>query len=123
MIDRVVEPILDAFAPDLLVLDVGFDAHDLDPLAHMHVSTAGFAAIAARLRAAAIRSCGGRVVLATEGGYHLDALRDSLQATVDVFAGPPARQSKPARRPPRHARARLALEPVRAAQTRYWSTL
>ena len=122
LIDRVVEPILDAFAPDLLVLDVGFDAHDLDPLAHMHVSTAGFGAMAARLRAAAIRSCGGRVVLATEGGYHLDALRDSLQATIDVFAGPPAPIPDPPGEPPTRS-GTLALETVLAAQKRYWSTL
>ena len=122
LMDRVVEPILDAFAPDLLVLDVGFDAHDLDPLANMHVSTAGFAAIAARLRAAAIRSCGGRVVLATEGGYHLDALRDSLQATIDVFAGAPAAVPDSLSEPPTRS-GTLALELVRAAQQRYWSTL
>jgi acetoin utilization deacetylase AcuC-like enzyme len=122
LIDRVVEPILDAFAPDLLVLDVGFDAHDLDPLANMHVSTAGFAAMAARLRAAAIRSCGGRVVLATEGGYHLDAFRDSLQATIDAFACPPADIPGPSGEPPTRS-GTLSLETVLAAQKRYWSTL
>jgi acetoin utilization deacetylase AcuC-like enzyme len=122
LIDRVVEPILDAFAPDLLVLDVGFDAHDLDPLANMRLSTAGFGAIAARLRAAAIRSCGGRVVLATEGGYHLDALRDSLQATIDVFAGPPQPSPGPPGEPPTRS-GTLALQTVLAAQKRYWSTL
>ena len=89
----------------------------------MHVSTAGFAAMAARLRAAAIRSCGGRVVLATEGGYDLDALRDSLQATIDVFAGSACRHpaARPANRPTRSGT--LALDLVRAAQKRYWSTL
>jgi len=122
LIDRIVEPILDAFAPDLLVLDVGFDAHDLDPLANMRVSTAGFAAMAARLRAAAIRSCGGRVVLATEGGYHLVALRDSLQATIDVFAGSPAGLPGPPGDPPTRS-GTLALDLIRAAQKRYWSTL
>jgi acetoin utilization deacetylase AcuC-like enzyme len=122
LMDQVVEPILDAFAPDLLVLDVGFDAHDLDPLANMHVSTAGFAAIAARLRAAAIRSCGGRVMLATEGGYHLDALRDSLQATIDAFAVAPAAIPGSVSGLPTRS-GMLALELVRAAQKRYWSTL
>jgi acetoin utilization deacetylase AcuC-like enzyme len=122
LIERVVEPILDAFAPELLVMDVGFDAHDLDPLAHMHVSTRGFARIAARLRAAAARSCGGRIVLATEGGYHLDALRGSLQATVDALAGPPTGGLVPRDEPPTGA-GTLALELVRAAQRRYWSTL
>jgi acetoin utilization deacetylase AcuC-like enzyme len=122
LVERVVEPILDVFAPELLVLDVGFDAHDLDPLANMHVSTAGFAAIAARLRAAAARSCGGRIVLATEGGYHLDALRESLQATIDVLAGPPGAIPAAADKPPTRS-GTAAFELVRAAQKRYWSTL
>ena len=122
LIDRVVGPILDAFAPDLLVLDVGFDAHDLDPLANMHVSTPGFAAIAARLRAAAIRSCGGRAVLATEGGYHLGALRDSLLATIDAFTDRPAAVPDLRSEPPTRAGTET-LQLVRAAQTRYWSTL
>ena len=122
LIDQVVEPILDAFAPELLVLDVGFDAHDLDPLASMRLSTAGFAAIAARLRAAAIRSCGGRVVLATEGGYHLGALRDSLLATIDAFTDRPAAVPDLRSEPPTRAGTE-ALQLVRAAQTRYWSTL
>ena len=122
LMDQVVEPVLDAFAPELLVLDVGFDAHDLDPLASMRLSTAGFAAIAARLRAAAIRSCGGRVVLATEGGYHLGALRDSLLATIDAFTDRPAAVPDLRSEPPTRAGTE-ALQLVRAAQKRYWSTL
>jgi acetoin utilization deacetylase AcuC-like enzyme len=122
LVERVVEPVLDAFAPELLVLDVGFDAHDRDPLANMHVSTAGFAAIAARLRAAAARCCGGRMVLATEGGYHLDALGESLRATVDVLAGPSSPVPASADRLPTRA-GTSALELVRAAQKPYWSTL
>ncbi len=122
VVEQVVEPILDAFRPELLVLDVGFDAHELDPLANMHVSTEGFARLAACLQAAAVRSCGGRIVLATEGGYHLGALGDSLQATIDVLAGPPRPAPVSAGRPPTRI-GTSALELVRAAQKRYWSTL
>jgi acetoin utilization deacetylase AcuC-like enzyme len=122
LLDHVVEPVLDVFSPELLVLDVGFDAHDLDPLAHMHVSTAGFARIAARLRAAAMRSCRGRIALVTEGGYHLDALRESLQATIDALAGPLADGSAPTGDSPTRC-GTSALELVRASQKRYWSTL
>jgi acetoin utilization deacetylase AcuC-like enzyme len=121
LVERVVEPILDRFAPELLVLDVGFDAHDLDPLAHMHVSTAGFARIAARLQAAA-RACGARIALTTEGGYHLDALRESLLATIDVLAGAPTDALMAHHEPPTRL-GTSALELVRAAQRRYWSTL
>jgi acetoin utilization deacetylase AcuC-like enzyme len=121
LMEQVVEPVLDAFMPELVVLDVGFDAHEQDPLAQMRVSTAGFGRIAARLRAVAMTSCRGRVVLATEGGYHLDALSASLQATIDALAGPPRNDpSPPDDRPPRGV---SALGLVRAAQKRYWSTL
>jgi acetoin utilization deacetylase AcuC-like enzyme len=121
VLGQVVEPVLDAFAPELLLLDVGFDAHDRDPLAHMHVSTAGFARIAARLREAAARSCHGRVALLTEGGYHLDALKASLEATIDAFDGPLRGRFEEDDPPTRCGRS--ALELVRASQKRYWSTL
>jgi acetoin utilization deacetylase AcuC-like enzyme len=121
LLEQVVEPVLRAYAPQLLVIDAGFDAHDRDPLAHMHVTTDGFRRIAGRLRDAAGRSCAGRIVAATEGGYHLEALRDSLQATVEVLAGEacgePAAPSAPTRS------GLLALELVRRTQARYWPTL
>lgn len=119
LLEHVVEPILAEFAPQLLVLDVGFDAHDQDPLAHMHLSTAGFGRIAARLRAVAETSCGGRLVLATEGGYHLDAMKDSLQATIDALAGPKVAPKASHDEAPT-ACGIAALELVRAAQKRYW---
>jgi acetoin utilization deacetylase AcuC-like enzyme len=121
LIERVVEPVLAAFRPELLVLDAGFDAHDRDPLAHMHVSTDGFRRIAGRLREAGVRSCGRRVVAATEGGYHLDALRESLQATVDVLAGAEVSAPSSPLAPTRSGL--LALELVCRAQARYWAPL
>ena len=121
VLERVVEPVVSAYAPELLVLDAGFDAHDRDPLANMHVSTGGFAHIASRLRALAARACGGRVVVATEGGYHLQALRDSLQATIDALAAPAVPQPPEGREPTDRGTAAVAL--VRAAQARYWPTI
>ncbi len=121
LLERVVEPVLRAYAPQLLVLDAGFDAHDLDPLAHMHVTTDGFRRMAGCLRDAAGRSCAGRVVVATEGGYHLEALRDSLQATVEVLAGEAC--GEPAASGAPTGSGLLALELVRRTQARYWPTL
>jgi acetoin utilization deacetylase AcuC-like enzyme len=121
LLERVVEPVLAAYAPELLLIDAGFDAHDRDPMAHMHVSTDGFRRMAGRLRDAGARWCAGRVVVATEGGYHLHALRESLLATVDVLAGaavpPPAGGLAPTRS------GMVAMELVRTTQSRYWPTL
>jgi acetoin utilization deacetylase AcuC-like enzyme len=121
LLDRVVEPILAAYAPQLLMLDSGFDAHDLDPLAQMHVTTDGFRRIAARLRDAGDRHCHGRLAAATEGGYHLDALRESLTATIDVLSGQSPAPSPEPTLPTRSGR--LAVDLVRSVQSRYWPTL
>ena len=80
--DRLVLPALEAFAPDLLLVSAGFDAHQDDPLAMMRMSSAGFAAFARRVKAAAQSLCGGRLVLVLEGGYNLTALGDSVVATI-----------------------------------------
>jgi len=79
-------PALEAFRPDLVLVSAGFDAHELDPLGGLRLTTDGFASIVAMLDDAARRLCGRRLALVTEGGYHLGALRDCLLATVGVLA-------------------------------------
>ncbi|MEI7710203.1 MAG: histone deacetylase family protein [Rhodospirillales bacterium] len=75
-------PALDAFAPELLIISAGFDAHRDDPLAQLRVETADYAWLTDRLVDLAERHCGGRVVSMLEGGYDLNALAAS--ATVHV---------------------------------------
>jgi acetoin utilization deacetylase AcuC-like enzyme len=85
--DRVVEPAVNEFAPELVLVSAGFDAHERDPLAHMRLTTAGFAAMAGSLGRLADRHAGGRLVAVTEGGYDLGALRESLEATIGAWDG------------------------------------
>jgi acetoin utilization deacetylase AcuC-like enzyme len=73
-------PALDAFAPGLLVVSAGFDAHARDPLAQLRVREADFAWLTAELCAVAERHCRGRVVSLLEGGYDLEALGASAAA-------------------------------------------
>jgi acetoin utilization deacetylase AcuC-like enzyme len=74
---------LAGYAPGLLLVSAGYDAHQDDPLASMRVTTAGYAAIVARLKRAADRQC--PIALVTEGGYDLDALGACLDATIALF--------------------------------------
>lgn len=67
-------PLLDRFAPGLLIISAGFDAHIADPMAQLRLEAADFAWITEQLVAVADRHCGGRVVSVLEGGYDLDAL-------------------------------------------------
>jgi acetoin utilization deacetylase AcuC-like enzyme len=75
-------PALEDFAPDLLVISAGFDAHAADPLAQLRVREADFAFVTEALCGVADRCCGGRVVSLLEGGYDLEALGRSTAAHV-----------------------------------------
>jgi acetoin utilization deacetylase AcuC-like enzyme len=118
--DRVIVPVLDEFAPALLLVSAGFDAHERDPLAHMRMSAAGFGALAARTAGIADRHARGRLLLVTEGGYDLPAFSASLDAVVHVLAGEPVAERDLAGATGRGA---AAVEVVRAAQAGRWHAL
>lgn len=80
--ETVVAPAVRAFAPDLLLVSAGFDAHMDDPLAMMRMTTDGFAALGRGVRDLAAKCCAGRLVLVLEGGYNLKALGDGVVAVV-----------------------------------------
>lgn len=78
-------PRLRDFAPDLILVSAGFDAHRADPLANLMWETEDFAWITQRICDVAAESCQGRVVSTLEGGYDLDALAASAAAHVEVL--------------------------------------
>ena len=85
--DAIAWPILTAFKPQLILISAGFDAYKDDPLAGMRVEAECFGRLTARLVALADESCEGRIVAATEGGYHLKGIADSLRSVVRVLDG------------------------------------
>jgi acetoin utilization deacetylase AcuC-like enzyme len=70
------------FAPDLIILSAGFDAHRRDPLGNINLVEADFAWVTRKLMEIAQRRCGGRIVSVLEGGYNLEALARSVAAHV-----------------------------------------
>ena len=75
-------PAVRNFKPDLLLISAGFDAHELDPLGQLRMTTEGFGRLTKTLIDLANEVCEGRAVLVTEGGYDLKALSDSLKAVI-----------------------------------------
>lgn len=73
------------FAPDLVLVSAGFDAHRADPLASLVWTEADFAWLTHAICDLAEDCCGGRVVSALEGGYDLAALGASVAAHVRVL--------------------------------------
>jgi acetoin utilization deacetylase AcuC-like enzyme len=81
MVDFIL-PAVEAFAPDLLMISAGFDAHRRDPLAHINLEAGDFAWATRELMVVARRHCDGRIVSVLEGGYSMDGLAESLAAHV-----------------------------------------
>lgn len=82
--DGIAIPVVEQFAPDWVLVSAGYDAHVSDPLADLRLVAADYGWMAARLAEAHPAR---RTVFALEGGYDLDALRDSAAATVLGMAG------------------------------------
>ena len=83
--DLLILPELDRFAPNLLIVSAGFDAHKADPLAQLRLEAADFAWLTTRLMDVARTHCEGRIVSLLEGGYDLDALAESAAAHVSAL--------------------------------------
>ncbi len=81
--DRVLLPIARSFDPRLVLVSCGFDAAAGDLLGGMRLSADGYAALTQRLLSLA----GGKVVLALEGGYNLDAIAAAAAAVTRVLLG------------------------------------
>ena len=78
-------PALRSFNPEILIISAGFDAHARDPLAQLNLQTEDYAWVTEQLLDVASKFCDGRVVGLLEGGYDLDALRESVQAHLRVM--------------------------------------
>ncbi len=81
-------PHVDAFAPDLILISAGFDAHVFDPVgdAHQSLEADDFAWATRAIATVARRHCGGRIVSSLEGGYGLEALGRSAVAHLRALA-------------------------------------
>lgn len=85
--DELVVPTLDAFAPELVLVSAGFDAHARDPLAGMLLSDAAYGDMVHALVGVAERSAEGRLGLLLEGGYDLDAVEAALASALTAMLG------------------------------------
>ena len=74
-----------AFAPELVLISAGFDAHQDDPLAGLTVTASGYAELTRVVQTIAERCAKGRIVSVLEGGYNLRALGASVEAHLRAF--------------------------------------
>lgn len=83
--DLAILPRLEEFAPELIVISAGFDAHWRDPLGSLELREEDYAWVTRKLMDLADKTANGRVVSVLEGGYDLDGLRESVVAHVSTL--------------------------------------
>ncbi len=117
LVEHVVAPLARAYAPGLVLVSAGFDAHAEDPLAGCRVTDGGYALMAGSIARAA-RELGVPLGIVLEGGYALDALARSVVTTLEAAAAEAAGGAG-AHELPRHA----VAEGARARLASHWPAL
>jgi len=92
-IEELALPTIDAFGPTWVLVSAGFDAHRVDPMAELALSSGDFGDLARMVAALAPRP--GRLALFLEGGYDLGALRMSVATTLGALVGGPYQPEEP----------------------------
>lgn len=77
VLDEIVFPVLEEFDPELILVSSGYDSHYDDPLGDMCLSSRAYYNISKRLKRLGIKT-----IFTLEGGYNLDALSNSIYATM-----------------------------------------
>lgn len=80
-------PRLAAFAPQMILVSAGFDAHQADYMAQLNLVDSDYIWVTRRLCEQADVSAGGKILSSLEGGYELHALARSVEAHIKAFFG------------------------------------
>ncbi len=80
-------PAIESFAPDLVLVSAGFDAHHLDPLSDVNLTTSAYGEMTRSLLQVARETSGRGLVSVLEGGYHLEGLASSVEEHLRALLG------------------------------------
>jgi acetoin utilization deacetylase AcuC-like enzyme len=84
--EKILVPIMDSYRPGLVIVSAGYDTHGADPLGGMRMTEAGFHRLAS-----IVKGCSGNagIIVLLEGGYSLEHLPSSVEASLLGFVGEP----------------------------------
>lgn len=85
--DQVIQPALEYFRPQMMLVSAGFDAHWNDPITNMGLSSAGYFALSKRLAELAEEHCQGKIVFVLEGGYDPHNIANGAEAVFSALSG------------------------------------
>ncbi len=86
--ERLIKPVLEQYRPQMIIVDIGVDAHYMDPLASLNLSSPGYLELCRRLMSMPTEA---GCLFVLEGGYHLDATAEVMAGLVAMFQGVPSR--------------------------------
>jgi acetoin utilization deacetylase AcuC-like enzyme len=84
---QILAPAARILRPELILVSAGFDAHWMDPLAHMRLTVTGYYQLVVELIALADELCQGRLVAVLEGGYRVNVLSHCVLSTLRALSG------------------------------------
>ena len=73
------------FKPEFILFSAGFDAHKDDPLAQFQLKSKDFYDLTKRTLNLSKSFCNGKVVSILEGGYDLNALKESVEMHINAL--------------------------------------
>jgi acetoin utilization deacetylase AcuC-like enzyme len=85
--DRIFQPFMQSFRPQMLLVSVGFDAHWNDPLTSLGLSTAGYLMLARKMMLLAEEYCDGKIVFVLEGGYDPTIVANGSECVFAALTG------------------------------------
>jgi len=88
--EQLIVPAVRRHRPELIVVSAGYDAHWADPISWMRASLAGYRFMADALAALSGELCQSRLVMALEGGYHLQVLAHGVATTCCAMLSLPS---------------------------------
>jgi acetoin utilization deacetylase AcuC-like enzyme len=80
-------PALEGFAPEMIFVSAGFDAHMDDDMSGVALGDADYRWVTEKIVAIAQRHASGRIVSVLEGGYELDSLARCMETHIRVLMG------------------------------------
>ncbi len=116
---KIIQPILRQFQPDAILISLGCDAHYMDPLASLTLSSKGYLEIIKDISSLASEMCDNRYAVYLEGGYNIHALAETVGCAMghSLEQKPELRFTDAADRDVHGA---SYLEEVIAMQSKYW---
>lgn len=83
----ILTPIADQYRPQLVIVSAGFDTYRDDPLGGMELTSSGYATLTEIVKSIAERHAEGRLLVALEGGYDLQGLRECVKSVIHTLIG------------------------------------